>query len=364
VGARQDGGTGDYPCATGVVWWSTGTAAGQKCVATRSGGTTDAVRVAIDKTGRAYAVFFEREDGAPAGKASLVLTQGRIQGSGGAELDDLKEEATDLPVACKVPDGNLGFRMRTCIDVPDDDKVCPMGGQRRAANQIAIAIDPKDDSKVYVAYADSTTGDFMTLHLVMATVSGSKVTDTEILLVHNALNPAVAITAQGRIALLYQQLVANGSWRWQTIVQISNTTLDRWSPTLLSDTPSEEPGFDCATSNGSPYLGDYVDIAVAGDTFYGVFSADNNPTFHASPYPEAKYFRNTTLLGPAGPIPCSAGSCLVTVPYSIDPFFFRITPPPIHDPLALIKFVYHKIIHLFRKPPRFVGPPPQALRPS
>jgi hypothetical protein len=339
--------------------------------------------VAINASGHAYAGFFSPTSSYdPPWQASLVLTRGTISDGSAATFGDLKETDNASPVDCTVPDGKLGFRMRPCVYVPDDQippVICPspMGKQRRGENQVAIAIDPNDATKTYIAYADSQPGDFMTLHLVAATASASSVTDTELRMVHNALNPGVAVTRSGRIGFVYQAFVADAANpRWQTRIEISNETHAQWDTLLLSDTPSDEPAFNCG-ANEAPYLGDYLDIGVAGNTFYGVFSADNNPAHHESPSPPgdqesvvpAKYLRDKTLLGPILTVPCSAGTCNAGggVNYSIDPFFFRVTlrvhPWTSFKEHANATFL--RVVQFFRRirqvPPP--PPPPPPLRP-
>jgi len=83
---------------------------------------------------------------------------------------------------------------------------------------------------------------------------------------------------------------------------------------VLASVPSNTP-----VATFLPYLGDYVYLAAAGSTFYGVFSANNAPDMSHFPngvsYQRNANFTTKTLLNVDNTTPVNV---------SIDPFFFSI----------------------------------------
>ncbi|HEY5491782.1 MAG TPA: hypothetical protein VIK25_11375, partial [Gemmatimonadaceae bacterium] len=63
------------------------------------------------------------------------------------------------------------------------------------------------------------------------------------------------------------------------------------------------------------FLGDYIALRAVESSFYGVFSADNNPYWH----PTARYLRDLDVSGGVRKLPAAVSP-------SIDPFFFKISP--------------------------------------
>jgi len=69
-----------------------------------------------------------------------------------------------------------------------------------------------------------------------------------------------------------------------------------------------------------PYLGDYAYLTAQGQEYFGIFSASNEPDVTHFPN-GVSYQRNHDF--PSKKLANLAGA---TVPISIDPFFFKITP--------------------------------------
>jgi hypothetical protein len=87
-------------------------------------------------------------------------------------------------------------------------------------------------------------------------------------------------------------------------------------------TQTNPPG----TDQVQPYLGDYISIVGVGDTFYGVFAAlnaDNGTGATINPdNPTSVIFQRNTTGTPGTPDFQITGAT-----NSIDPFFFKFTPP-------------------------------------
>jgi hypothetical protein len=83
---------------------------------------------------------------------------------------------------------------------------------------------------------------------------------------------------------------------------------------ILADTPANRPPKDF-----DPYLGDYAHLLALGNTFYGIFSANNEPNLEHFPngvvYQRNHDFGKKQLLNTDGDSP---------VDPSIDPFFFKV----------------------------------------
>jgi len=104
---------------------------------------------------------------------------------------------------------------------------------------------------------------------------------------------------------------------WQTHFLFTTNDFRSYTDYLLAETPGYDPDDDV-----SPYIGDYMDLLASNKTFYGVFSAYNEPNLRNFPfgvtYKRRVDFTNQLLC------PCSGGN---SVAPSIDPFFYTITIP-------------------------------------
>ena len=186
-------------------------------------------------------------------------------------------------------------------------------GLQRTGGDVAIAVDPRDSAKVYVAFNDDNGSDY-TLHLRRSTDRGAA-WSADLRTISNALNPAIAVNNAGVVGVVFQQLVGTGAaQRWDTKF-ISSADGVNWSSITLATTPANNPAkkFD-------PYLGDYEHLTAVGKDFYGVFSASNVPNKANFPngvkFQRNANFATNTLLDVDNSTP---------VHPSIDPFFFKIT---------------------------------------
>jgi hypothetical protein len=204
-------------------------------------------------------------------------------------------------------------------------------GLQHGGDDLAIAVDPTDVTHAAVAWGD-VVGGVYTLHLSESTDQGA--TWTQQVAISNAVHPALSFNAAGELAFAYQQLTT-GVTRWETHVRLSHLKGRIWVPATgafqdnvdlaISTTPPAP-----APDQGHRYLGDYMDIASAGRSFYGVFAAFNVPDPNNFPsadipsdpgwynrvtYQRGADFGRHVLLDATG----------ATVPPSVDPFFYSIT---------------------------------------
>jgi hypothetical protein len=186
-------------------------------------------------------------------------------------------------------------------------------GQQRLGGDLALAIDPRDSAVVYLGYCDRAADGTYTLHVRSSTDRGVTWSG-DLRTVPGAINGGLAVNSQGQIGLLYQQLTGTGTaLSWDTHFQQSPDGAN-WSDLVLSTAPANVP-----TATFSPYLGDYAHLMSVGETFYGIFSANNTPDMASFPsgvtYQRNADFTTHTLFDTDGATPVAT---------SIDPFFFRV----------------------------------------
>ena len=147
-------------------------------------------------------------------------------------------------------------------------------GQQRLGPNLAIAVDPRNSSTVYIAWADLTSGSSSTIHVRRSTDRGVTWSATDLKTVTNATNVGLALNTRGKVGLLYQRLTGTGSsQRWVT--QLELTTND-WATAATSFVLATVPASTPAALY-DPYIGDYANLVSLGKDFYGIFSANNTP---------------------------------------------------------------------------------------
>jgi hypothetical protein len=139
----------------------------------------------------------------------------------------------------------------------------------------------------------------------------------------NAFNPAIAVTSDGKIGLLYQQLTIDG-W-WETHFVMGSIRVDMTFNLIRDWVLSRFQRTEFETINDKRrMLSDYLDLQTVGNTFYGVFAIINTPDrletigTPNSRFPTVMpiYQRNQTQLLENTP----------GINPSIDPFFFKVEP--------------------------------------
>lgn len=187
-------------------------------------------------------------------------------------------------------------------------------GKQRVGMQIAVAVDPSNQDRVYVAWADGPVASY-TVRVRRSNDGGNTWSTSDLLTASPATNPSVAINSWGRVAVLYQKL--NGG-NWETWLERSTDDFA---------TPASRMQLHRAPDNvtGNPPagpLGDYNDLMAVGRSFYGVFSGNNTPDPANFPqgvrYQRVADFVNRKLLKEDN---------TTAVDVSIDPFFFAVHEP-------------------------------------
>jgi hypothetical protein len=188
-------------------------------------------------------------------------------------------------------------------------------GTQRVGSQNAIAVDPRNSSIVYIAWADGATSAAQTLHVRRSTDRGVTWSTSDIRTIPTATNPALAINRHGTVGFLFQQLHnPGGGNKWQTRIQTWGANLGSVTDTTLADVPDANGSYA-----GANPIGDYAGLISVGDNFYGIFSGNNTPDLSNFPNGVA-YQRNHDF---AAHTLTDLGGAPVAV--SIDPFFFKLT---------------------------------------
>ncbi len=256
------------------------------------------VRVAVHSGGRTYAAYYQRKASSGSFRTCDVIV---------VRDDNFGASATPYAVLT-ASDGIAGRIVAANIIVPFSGNN-PWLGQNRGAASLSIAVNPNDNNDVWLAFCDSVNR--VTIHVRRSTNGGAN-WGGDLLTVNSAMIPALAISSNNVVGLLYQRL--NGTI-WETHVQ-RTTTGSSWSDMILATFTDNNPAFSF-----HPYLGDYCDMVAVGRSFYGVFSSGNIPNNANFPrgvtYQRNANFTTLQLRNVANTANVSA---------SIDPFFFSITP--------------------------------------
>lgn len=270
------------------------------------------IRTAVNADGTVYAAFHRWANVLPSGSSDLgmdvVVVRDDTWGRGQQPFRNLVDT-----------DGQPGKRVVKNRFVRFTASTGPLG-QERIGSDLALATDPSNSDRVWIAWCDRVGGASSTdwtLHVRRSTNRG-RTWGSDRRTVTNAKNPALAVNAQGVVGLLFQQLTGTGAAaRWVTALEL---TTDAWAtaPTrhVLHTARANDP-----PRQFLPYLGDYIRLLSLGDDFYGVFSGSNLPD--AANFPSGVvYQRNAnwttrTLLRTDNATP---------VPVSIDPFFVHLSP--------------------------------------
>jgi hypothetical protein len=268
-----------------------------------SGQDGPSVRPAIHADGTVYAVFhawraFNQNTGD--GTADIVVVRDDAWGKGAQPFTALTDPADHL-AGVRVAKGrtfNFGDHL----------------GLQRIGGDVSIAVDPRDSSNVYLAWADGKGRNY-TLHVRRSTDRGLTWSAQDLHTVKSATNPALAVNSGGRVGFLYQALTGTGaSQRWVTKIETSDDGTN-WTSLVLATVPASTPArlFE-------PYLGDYEHLMAVGADFHGIFSTANTPDLTHFPngvvFQRNHDFPTRRLLDVDGSTPVSV---------SIDPFYFKVT---------------------------------------
>lgn len=267
------------------------------------------VRTVAHAAGSVYVAFYRRKGSIAGGyNADVVIVRDDDWGKNMPPFQSLVDTVTLV----------AGQNIVASTPVSDTFGSSVALGREWWGGDLYLTVDPNDAAKVYISYSDSEFGKPRTLHLRRSTNSGQNWTP-DLLTTPSAKNAAIAISSQGKIGYVYQQLAGTSpNLRWQTHLRRSTDGVV-WDDVTLADFPAEGPD----SPGGSRIVGDYMNMVAVGKNFYGVFSSYNdlvNASFPAG----VTWLRNKTPTG--DPMPRFLGvDGTTTVAASIDPFFFRTT---------------------------------------
>lgn len=269
-------------------------------------------RTAIHSSGTIYCAFYTY-DGPLIGPGTPDPTSKRDV----VVVKDLNWGTSTPPFQALIDGGDSkpGVRVVTGISNPwySSNFLDPGFGNDRFGPELAIAVDPNNVERVYLAYATGTGDSDFALHLIWSGDGGQNWSG-DVRTISTAKNPSIAINNLGMVGFVYQQITGQN---WVTVLEISdNGFTSGFATHVLSNTPTNAP---TPSPQYGTYLGDYIKLLASGSDFYGTFCANNTPV--AANFPSGVvYQRNVnwatqTLLGNDGITPVSP---------SIDPFFFKL----------------------------------------
>jgi hypothetical protein len=191
-----------------------------------------------------------------------------------------------------------------------------LGGDRLGGD-LAIAVHPGDQNKVYLVWSDWVNG-HASLHLKYSTNGGQDWSENN-KNIPDAKNPGLAVNTEGIVGFLYQQVEKTSEgYVWKTkLERMSDDFKTSLQPLTFATFPTSAPLYQSCC--GEILLGDYLHLMSVRNDFYGIFSSDNTPDRLHFPW-DVKFrrrhdFKSKNLLGldakPVDP--------------SIDPFCFKVT---------------------------------------
>src|SRR6478609_501458 len=217
------------------------------------------VRPAVHTDGTVYTVFYgwRAFSAASLVTSDVVVVRDDNWGKGAAPFTALKD-----------PSDNLAGRLvATGVQFTWNGSL----GHDRLGGDLSIAVDPSNSSIVYIAFCGVQGGSY-TIHVRRSTDRG-QTWSADLKTVSSAKNPALSIAANGKVGLAYQRVTGSGTTqRWDTHVELTTDNFGTTQDLVLASVPANTPA-----PTFLPYIGDYMHMMAVGNTFYGVFSANNLP---------------------------------------------------------------------------------------
>lgn len=213
----------------------------------------------------------------------------------------------------------------------------PTLGRERVGSDLAMAVDPNNANRVFVAYAsvNPVTRLGLQVHVFESTDGGATFAQKYVSPYLQSAQPALAVNACGVVGLLYNaQQIRNGT---NTLEQHFISTMDDFA-TVTDSTLANMLDNGIAPFAFNPYLGDFTDLTAVGNTFYGAFATGNQYDGTNLLFPQGVLFQrnNNGQFGlPGFQLLDLAGQ---PVPFSIDPYFFSFFPqagPTVPEPASL-----------------------------
>ena len=217
--------------------------------------------------------------------------------------------------------GSAGVRIRSNLSVLTSAGPS-MGSGRLVNSDLSVAVDPRDSSIVYVAFAAGSSVPDYGIGVFLSNDSGltwAQLGNDRL----RAKAPALAVNATGEVGLLYQELRPHHSqMRWRTRFEVMQVdTKTRQLTGTHTHTLGAFPEQGAPAIQFSPYLGDYVGALAVGKDFRGVFSTSNDPAHMRQGVVMQRNWLPATqkLLG--------VNNVTVIAP-SIDPYYFELVTQP------------------------------------
>jgi hypothetical protein len=272
------------------------------------------VRTAVHADGTVYAAFYGWRTQSGDWEANTL----RVTADVVVVRDDQWGGGTPpFAALIDVGDGAVGQRVAQGVNFSFNRRGIPANGQQRLGGTLTIAVDPRPNQSgtVYLAWGSDEPGTGFTIHVRRSTNRGIIWSPSDLLTVSHGTNAALAITTNGVVGLLYQQLVGTGAQQqWETHFRQS-TDGTTWSDVILATAPANDPSKDF-----DPYLGDYDHLLAVGKDFYGIFSASNVPDL--AHFPLGVTFQRNADFNRRELLDLDNAS---HVKASIDPFFFKLS---------------------------------------
>jgi len=270
------------------------------------------VAPAVAKDGTVYVAFegwrsqtgsFEDGTSKFTGDVVLCRDDNGAQGSSPSIFQDLRDPSDHRP----------GLIVGHNLIFPFSQN--PQLGQQRIGASLAVAVHPNVSSQVYLAWADLVNAAY-TIHVRRSQDRGQTWSE-DLRTIPSATNPGLAVAEDGTVGLLYQRVAFPGSSSaaWETHFEFSNGGEGGWEDILLTRFSAASP-----IAEYQPYLSDRGSLMAAGNDFYGVFSASNNPDPNS--FPQGVIFQRRHRIGKLQPAMTDPQNS--QVPISIDPYFFHI----------------------------------------
>lgn len=194
--------------------------------------------------------------------------------------------------------------------------------RERTGSHLALAVHPSNSQFLALAWADSSGAGMNNLHLKLSFNGGETWTST-IATFTNITAPALSISAEGTVGLLYHQVSgsSNQDFGWKVkLWQFQTSTGERSIHHLATFTNNP---IEHLTKESQPFLGEYAGLQYHRGNFCGVFIASNKPDSSMFPsgvqflryadwnshklYKSPDYDKDTTTIG-----------------LSLDPYYFSI----------------------------------------
>jgi hypothetical protein len=208
-------------------------------------------------------------------------------------------------------------------------------GKQRLGSDLSIAVSPKDDKKVFVAWAQVDTKGGPSFVYASSSVDGGTNWRTPVKVSASAAAlPALAVADNGVVGVLYTALTGKTDTNAGTLETHFAMSFNELTSAPLAIHDKILAKF----ANGSPaqdntkslnYIGDYEDVVALGDTFYGSFAASNDP--QENNFPQGAFFQRNWSTGTqdfnGGPI-AGNSNMLIDATVSIDPYYFSVDAVP------------------------------------